>query len=97
VTASDVKFVLDFFSPVLPHDNVRQSMPFSYLNVSTSSLNSGTPSVQIYSDVDNFWVGQFGENIQLDLNWETTQESTQVFKLSQKGTAKFSEEADMAL
>lgn len=97
VTASDVKFVLDFFSPVSPHNYVRQSMPFSYLTVSTSSLKSGTPSVQIYSDMDNSWVGQFGDNIQLDWKWDTTQESTQVFTLSQKGTAKFSENADMAL
>jgi hypothetical protein len=97
VTANDIKFVLDFFSPVSPHNYVRQSMPFSYLTVSTSSLNSGTPSVQIYSDMDNSWVGQFGDNIKLDWNWGTTQESTQVFSLSQKGTAKFSEEADMAL
>ena len=97
VTANDVKFVLDFFSPVSPHDYARQSMPFSYLTVSTSSLNSGTPSVQIYSDMDNSWVGQFGDNIQLDWKWDTTQEITQVFTLSQKGTAKFSEEADMAL
>jgi hypothetical protein len=97
VTASDVKFVLDFFSPVSPHNCVRQSMPFSYLTVSTSSLKSETPSVQIYSDMDNSWVGQFGDNVQLDWHWETTQESTQAFTLSQKGTAKFSEEADMAL
>jgi hypothetical protein len=97
VTASDVKFVLDFFSPMSPHNYVRQSMPFSYLTVSTSSLNSGTPSVQIYSDMDNSWVGQFGDNIQLDWNWAATQEITQVFTLSQNGTAKFSEEADMAL
>lgn len=99
VTASNVKFVLDFFSPVSPHNYVRQSMPFSYLTVSTSSLNSKTPSVQIYSDMDNSWVGQFGDgdNIRLDWKWATTHKSTQVFTLSQKGTAKFSEEADMAL
>ena len=104
VTANNVKFVLDFFSPVSPHNYTRQSMPFSYLTVSTSSLNyDTTPSVQIYSDMDNSWVGQFGDGdgIRLAWNWnvtqETTQASTQVFSMSQVGTATYSEEQDMAL
>ena len=104
VTADKVKFVLDFFSPVSPHNYTRQSMPFSYLRVSTSSLNYEiTPSVQIYSDMDNSWVGQFGDGdgIRLAWNWNATQEatqaSTQVFSLSQVGTATYSEEQDMAL
>jgi hypothetical protein len=104
VTANDVKFVLDFFSPVSPHNYTRQSMPFSYLTVSTSSVNDETPSVQIYSDMDNSWVGQFGDgdDINLSWNWNATQETTtqamaQVFSLSQVGTATYSEEEDMAL
>jgi len=103
VTANDVKFVLDFFSPVSPHNYTRQSMPFSYLTVSTSSLNNETPSVQIYSDMDNSWVGQFGDGDGINLSWdwnetqETTQAVTQVFSLSQVGTANYSEEEDMAL
>lgn len=104
VTAKDVKFVLDFFSPVSPHNYTRQSMPFSYLTVFTSSLNNDdTPSVQIYSDMDNSWVGQFGDGDGIHLAWnmnttqETTQAATQVFSLSQVGTARYSEEEDMAL
>jgi hypothetical protein len=104
VTANDVKFVLDFFSPVSPHNYTRQSMPFSYLTVSTSSVNDEAPSVQIYSDMDNSWVGQFGDgdDINLSWNWNATQETTtqamaQVFSLSQVGTATYSEEEDMAL
>lgn len=103
-TADDVNFVLDFFSPVSPHNYTRQSMPFSYLKVSTSSLNSDeSPSVQIYSDMDNSWIGQFGEGdgIRLAWNWnltqETTQAATQVFSLNQVGTAQYSEKEDMAL
>lgn len=104
VTANEVKFVLDFFSPVSPHNYTRQSMPFSYLTVSTSSLNyEVTPSVQIYSDMDNSWVGQFGDGDGIRLSWkwnatqEATQASTQVFSLSQVGTVTYSEEQDMAL
>lgn len=76
VIADNVKFVLDFFSPVSPHNYTRQSMPFSYLTVSTSSLNYDvTPSVQIYSDMDNSWIGQFGDGdgINLTWNWNATQ------------------------
>jgi hypothetical protein len=104
VNANDVKFVLDFFSPVSPHNYTRQSMPFSYLTVSTSSLKDETPSVQIYSDMDNSWVGQFGDGDDINLSWNwnaiqemTTQATTQVFSLSQVGTATYSEEEDMAL
>jgi hypothetical protein len=104
VTANDVKFVLDFFSPVSPHNYTRQSMPFSYLTVSTSSVNDETPSVQIYSDMDNSWVGQFGDGDDINLSWKwnatqetTTQAMAQVFSLSQVGTATYSEEEDMAL
>lgn len=98
-TANDVNFVLDFFSPVSPHDYGRQSMPFSYLTVSTSSLKSATPSIQIYSDMDNSWVGQFGPegSMQLAWSWEPGQAGTQTFTLSQSGTATFSEDQDMAL
>jgi hypothetical protein len=91
VTAADVKLVLDFFSPVSPHNYARHSMPFSYLTVSTSALNSETPSVQIYSDMDNSWVGQFGDNVQLKWGWAKSQAATQVFTLSQVGTATYSE------
>ena len=104
VTADDVKFVLNFFSPVSPHDYARQSMPFSYLTVSTSSVNNDEmPGVQVYSDMDNSWVGQFGDGDGINLAWnwesiqETTQAATQVFSLSQVGTANYSEEEDMAL
>lgn len=99
-TAHDVKFVLDFFSPVSPHNYTRQSMPFSYLTVSTSSLKTATPSVQIYSDMDNSWVGQFGSESEggMKLAWTRgAGPGTQAFALSQGGTATFSENEDMAL
>lgn len=98
-TAQDVKFVLDFFSPVSPHNYTRQSMPFSYLTVSTSSLKNATPSVQIYSDMDNSWVGQFGTAGGMKLAWTrgAAGPGTQAFALSQGGTAMFSEYEDMAL
>lgn len=89
--------MLDFFSPVSPHDYVRQSMPYSYLTVSTSSAASGSPSVQIYSDIDNAWIGQFGTSAQNTYGWEAADRLTQVFSITPQGTAKFSEDRDMAL
>ncbi|TIA16481.1 CBD9-like protein [Aureobasidium pullulans] len=37
VTAGNAQFTLDFFSPVSPKDYVRQSLPFSYLSITTST------------------------------------------------------------
>jgi hypothetical protein len=97
VTAAEINFVLDFFSPVSTHNYARQSMPFSYLTGYTSSPNSETPSVQIYSDMDNAWVGQFGNDVQLKWDWARSQAATEVFTLSQVGTATFSEDQEMSL
>lgn len=97
LTANEVEFVLDFFSPVSPRNYTRQSMPYSYLTVSAKSLNSKTPTVQVYSDMDNSWLGQFGEKIQLDYTFSSSERGTQVQAFNPGGTYKFSEEGDMAL
>jgi hypothetical protein len=54
-SAGAATFSLDFFSPVSPHDYLRQSLPFSYLTVSVALPSSG--QVQIYSDIDAAWAG----------------------------------------
>jgi len=96
LSAGVASFVLDFFSPVCPQDYARQSMPFSYLTISASSLDNKAHSIQIYSDVDNSWTGQFGENVQTHWNYDLSASSTQIFGLTPGGTAKFSEVDDMA-
>ncbi|KAK0270075.1 hypothetical protein LTR35_014323 [Friedmanniomyces endolithicus] len=63
VTAGAATFVLDFLSPISPLNYVRQSAPFSYLTVSASSID--TSGVQIYSNIDNTWAGQFDEDVQV--------------------------------
>lgn len=97
LTASEVEFVLDFFSTVSPHDFSRQSMPFSYLSVSTSSLNSLGPSVQVYSGMDNSWLGQFGFDHQALWNWDMAAGASQVYSLSSSEQQLFAEDTDMAL
>lgn len=58
LTAGDATITLDFFSPVSPNNYRRQSMPFSFLTVTASGNDGATPSVQIYSDIDDSWTGQ---------------------------------------
>ncbi|KAK4549818.1 hypothetical protein LTR36_005119 [Oleoguttula mirabilis] len=96
LTAGPASFVLDFLSPISPLDYVRQSLPFSYLTVSTSGTNGATPDVQIYSDIDNSWIGQFGFDMQTSWSYATTEASTSVLTLTPGGTATYSEVNDMA-
>lgn len=58
LNAGTASITLDFFSPVSFHNYTRQSMPFSYLTVSSIGLNGANPAVQIYSDIDDTWTGQ---------------------------------------
>ena len=96
LTAGSASFVLDFLSPISPLDYVRQSLPFSYLTISASCTNGESPSIQIYSDIDDSWAGQFGEDIQVTWNYATTEAYTQVFTITPDNTATFSEVNDMA-
>lgn len=96
VAAGEVTFILDFMSPVSPLDYVRQSMPFSYLTVSATPTNGHSPKVEIYSDIDNSWAGQFGYEIAIDWDWTFSDQSTQIFTLTPQNTAMYSEVNDMA-
>ena len=96
VNAGSATFILDFFSPVSPENYIRQSLPFSYLTVSAGGLNGATVSIQLYSDIDNSWAGQFGEDVATGWTYATTEESVHVFTLVPSGTALYSEVNDMA-
>jgi hypothetical protein len=52
--AGGARFTLDFFSPVSATNFVRQSLPFSYLSVTTDTTTMS--AVQIYSDIDGSWL-----------------------------------------
>lgn len=94
--AGTASFILDFLSPIAPLDHIRQSLPFSYLTVSASGTNGATPDVQIYSDIDNSWAGQYGDDVQTDWAYATTEANTQVFTITPGDTAIYSEVSDMA-
>ena len=91
LTAGTASITLDFFSPVSPSNYVRQSLPFSYLTVSTSSTVS--TSVQVYADIDETWTGQTGSTVS---NFTTSGDDS-VFQLSVNGAYLYSENSDQAL
>lgn len=46
-----VKLTVTFLSPITPDDWKRQSLVFSYMDLSVESIDGNTHSVQIYSDI----------------------------------------------
>ena len=46
-----VEINVTFLSPLYPTDMMRQSLPFSYLNVLVSSSDGGDHDVQLYADI----------------------------------------------
>ena len=53
--AGPIELVARFFSPVVPNDYCRTSIPLSYLTVETRSLDKATHDVTLYSHVDGSW------------------------------------------
>lgn len=88
--------VLDFLTPISPLNYVRQSLPFSYLTVSASGSDGSTPEVQVYSDIDNSWTGQFGVDVATEWGYATTARETHVLTLTPGVQSEFSEVNDMA-
>ncbi|KAK7520723.1 hypothetical protein IWZ03DRAFT_145197 [Phyllosticta citriasiana] len=54
-SAGPVELTASFFSPVIPQDLCRTSIPLSYLLVSWRSKTNSSHSVQLYSDVNAGW------------------------------------------
>lgn len=46
-----VEMNITFLSPLYPKDMMRQSLPFSYLNVIVSSSDGSAHDVQLYADI----------------------------------------------
>lgn len=44
-----------FLSPVTPRDLVRQTLPYSYMEVSVTPNDAATHSVQLYTDITGEW------------------------------------------
>ncbi|KAI8932172.1 hypothetical protein NX059_011054 [Plenodomus lindquistii] len=67
--AGPVLLTAQFFSPVLPPDLCRSSIPLSYVKVSFESVDDQSHYVQLYSDVDDTWLAQGSQPFQ----WKFTQ------------------------
>ena len=94
ITAGDALLTLDFFSPVSLDDYVRQSLPFSYLTVTTTALNGKHPKVSVYSDIDESWTGQ---STSTDKTF-TAYSGTSIYELTAIGQATYSQsDSEMAL
>ena len=61
----------NFVSPVTPADVFRQSIPFSYLSLTVTSLDGRPHSVQVYTDVNGLWLADKEEE---QLEWEHKRE-----------------------
>ena len=90
LTAGDAAFTLDFFSPVSLTDYVRQSLPFSYLTVTASPLNGATPDINIYSDIDDSWIGSPGGT---QVN-HTTSGETSIYQLNDPSAAPYTQSSN---
>jgi hypothetical protein len=64
MTAGPAKFILDFYTPVLPRksDYAGQSLPYSYLTVSATSSRKASVDVQVLSAIDYTWTAQQGKS-----------------------------------
>jgi hypothetical protein len=56
--AGPVTLTANFFSPVIPTDLCRTSVPLSYLSVSIESMDFNSHNVSLYTDVNGAWVAQ---------------------------------------
>lgn len=51
-----VQMTITFLSPITPSDYMRQSLVFSYLDVSVVAIDGATHTVELYSDISAEWV-----------------------------------------
>ncbi|KAH9996263.1 DUF1793-domain-containing protein [Russula vinacea] len=67
---------LTFLNPIEPGDWVKQSIPFSYMAFTASSLDGAAHAVQVYSDVSGEW--NSGDRNQV-IVWSATSNADVVF------------------
>ncbi|KAI4730612.1 DUF1793-domain-containing protein [Aureobasidium sp. EXF-10728] len=106
IRAGPVDLVASFFSPVIPQDLCRTSVPLSYLQVSFHSTDNQFHDVQLYSDVNAGWISP---ETNTTVNWNLFEEGLAVngsgnatggpstiysWVLSQQNQYEFGEQAD---
>lgn len=106
IHAGPVNLVASFFSPVIPQDLCRTSIPLSYLRVSFLSTDNQSHNVQLYSDINAGWISPEANTT---VNWNlfegaqvvngsgnTTSNPSTVYSwvLSQENQYEFGEQQD---
>ncbi|KAK8075980.1 hypothetical protein PG994_003252 [Apiospora phragmitis] len=66
-SAGPVDITASFFSPVLPKDLCRTSIPLSYLTTTVQSTDGMPHSIQFYSDINSAWMAGGANGF---MNWE---------------------------
>jgi hypothetical protein len=66
--AGPLQIQAQFFSPVLPRDLCRSSVPLSYLNVAYVANDELSHDVQLYSDVDATWLAGGNASLRWDID-----------------------------
>ncbi|BCS22855.1 glutaminase GtaA [Aspergillus puulaauensis] len=90
-----VEMKITFLSPITPNDLRRQSLVFSYLDVSVSSLDGESHNVQVYADISAEWVsGDRSAIAQWD--YGVTGDGVAYHKVHRQTPLLFSENRDQA-
>ncbi|GAA5982719.1 hypothetical protein JCM5350_006225 [Sporobolomyces pararoseus] len=63
-----ISIVANFISPITPADIFRQSIPFSYLELTVNTLDGQPHNVQVYSEVNGLWLADKEEE---EIEWES--------------------------
>ncbi|CAK3997801.1 DUF1793-domain-containing [Lecanosticta acicola] len=83
-TVGPVQLNACFFSPVLPQDLCRTSIPLSYLYITFQSQDDAAHDVKLYSDVDGYWLDGTGGPVLrwglspncADMDWSAPSDNT---------------------
>lgn len=91
--AGSTDVTLDFFSPVDPIDHVRQSLPYSYLTVSTNNNATTQPEVNVLLAIDSSWLSTRGRPYVRNYSVN----GSKILALNGEQGREFSENNNMAL
>ncbi|GAA5882719.1 hypothetical protein JCM16303_006560 [Sporobolomyces ruberrimus] len=92
--ADEVKFNVTFLSPVTPNDEVKTSLPFSYLSVDVEPTALERRSISVYTDVGGAWAS--GDST-IEIVWDfLAHKGVGIHSVARKDQQVFGEYAEQA-